>query len=303
MLKNIVNNYRHHFTLHIVIFIWGFTGILGKLITIPYYSIVWYRMSIAAIGLLVYLLIKKNSISASIHRVIIYILVGFIVAAHWSTFFQALKVSNVSVVLTTLASTSLFVAFLEPLFFRKRIIIYEVVFGLLVIFGLFLVFNFESQFQLGIILALCSAFLAALFGTINGLLIRKERAVIITFYEMLGGTIGMSLYCIFFESIQLTDFSPTNLDLLYLILLGTICTAVAFVVSVEVMKVLSPFTVSISINMEPIYSIILALIFFGESERMTTEFYFGAGVIFLTVIGNSILKSLQRKKQKKKELL
>lgn len=213
-----------------------------------------------------------------------------IVAAHWATFFQALKVANVSVVLTTLASASLFVAFLEPLFFKRRIIMYEVGFGFLVILGLYLIYNFETQYMLGIVLALVSAFLAALFSTLNAIMVRTSTPGQITLLEMFGGVLGMSLYTLFFEDVTIGAFSPSQVDWIYLLILGLICTALAFVVSVRVMRELSPFTVSISINMEPIYAIILALIFFGEEEKMTPGFYLGAGIILSTVIANGILK-------------
>ncbi len=300
-MLNFIRAYRYQIALHITVFVWGFTGILGKLIEVPYYSIVWYRMLIAAFGLLVYAFITKTTLRIGFKKMALFILVGFIVGAHWSTFFQALKVSNVSVVLTTLASASLFVALLEPLFFKRKIILYELLFGLAVIIGLSLIFNFESQYSLGIILALCSAFLAALFSTINGLLIRNDKARVITFYEMIGGVLGISIYTLVNENPTIADFSPELLDVFYLLVLGVICTAVAFVVSVQVMKELSPFTVSISINMEPIYAIILALIFFGDSEQMTPGFYLGALIIFSTVIGNAVLKSIQKRKKRKAE--
>ncbi|MDE0773008.1 MAG: EamA family transporter [Salibacteraceae bacterium] len=301
MFKKFIIDYRYQIALHATVFIWGFTGILGKLIEVPYYSIVWYRMLIAAFGIAMYAISTKAQLKISFKKALIFIFVGFIVAAHWSTFFQALKVSNVSVVLTTLASASLFVAILEPIFFKRKLILYELLFGLAVIVGLSLIFNFESQYALGILLALSSAFLAALFSTINGLLIRENKSRIITFYEMVGGVIGISIYTLLFESPTITDFSPGINDIIYLLILGLVCTAVAFVVSVEVMKELSPFTVSISINMEPIYAIVLALIFFGESEQMTPGFYLGALIIFSTVLGNSALKSIQKRRRKKKE--
>lgn len=302
MLKNLIFDYRYQLALHATVFIWGFTGILGKLIEIPYYSIVWYRMLIAALGLAVYAFSTKAQLKIPIKKALVFLFVGFIVAAHWSTFFQALKLSNVSVVLTTLASASLFVALLEPIFFKRKLIYYELLFGFAVIVGLSLIFNFENQFALGIILALSSAFLAALFSTINGLLVRDNKARIITFYEMVGGVIGISIYTMLFEVPTIKDFSPGVNDIIYLLILGLVCTAVAFVVSVEVMKELSPFTVSISINMEPIYAIILALIFFGDSEKMTPGFYLGALIIFSTVLGNAALKSIHRRRKKRAEV-
>jgi drug/metabolite transporter (DMT)-like permease len=293
-----IESNKHYLALHAVIFIWGFTGILGKLISLPFYGIVWYRMLFAALGLLVYLILAKRKFESNPRKILSFLAVGFVVAAHWSTFFEALKVSNVSVVLTTLASTSLFVAFIEPLLYKRRIIAYEVLFGLAVIFGLYLIFNFETQYQWGIVLALISAFLAAIFGTLNGVLVRNSAPGQITLWEMIGGVVGMTLYTLIFEDLTWEAFSPNWLDTFYLLVLGLICTALAFVVSVQVMRILSPFTVSISINMEPIYAIILALLFFGESEQMTPGFYLGAAIILGTVIGNGVLKRYFRNKQR-----
>ena len=294
-----VQRYRDYLMLHFVILIWGFTGILGKVITVPYFSIVIYRMGIAFVGLFLFFLWKKRKFETNKKAIAKFMLVGIIVGAHWATFFQALKVSNVSVVLTTLASTSLFVAFLEPLFFKRRVIPYEVFFGLVGIAGLYLIFNFESQFQLGIMLALCSSFCAALFGTLNGILVRDAAPGQITMYEMLGGLMAMALYTLLYENVQPGDLSPSFLDLAFLLILGLVCTAFAFVTSVQIVKVLSPFTVSISINMEPIYAIVLALLFFGESEKMTSGFYLGAALILSTVIGNGAIKAYYKKRQRK----
>lgn len=284
--------------LHAVILIWGFTGILGKLIQIPSVNIVWYRMLIACVALFVYLKLSKFSLKVSVNSLLKLFGVGIIVALHWIFFFEALKVSTVSVTLTTLASATLFTGVLEPFFFKRKLVLYELVFGILVIVGLALIFSFESKYTLGIIYALLSAFFASLFTTLNGKLVLSGlKARAITFYEMLGGTLAISLYLMFSGVTLDTSFLPgfgrlpeLYSDLFYLILLGVLCTAVAFVVSVEVMRELTPFTVSVSINLEPIYSIILALVFFGDAEKMTPGFYVGALLILFTIFGNGWMK-------------
>ena len=291
-------SFKDYFKLHSVIFIWGFTGILGKLITISSVSIVWYRTLIAVISLVVYMYFRKTSFRISYKSLAKYFMVGIVIAIHWILFFEALKVSTVSVTLTTLASTTLFTSLLEPLFFRKKVIRYEIIFGIIIIIGLLLIFSFETKYQLGIIYSLFSALGAAIFTTVNGLFVGKEDSSIkITMYEMLGAVFVITIYFIGSGNLNLDTISlfkhGLNIfwyDLTYLIILGVICTAIAFVVSVEVMKKLSPFTVSISINMEPIYAIILALIFFGESERMSFGFYIGASIIMLTIVGNGFMK-------------
>lgn len=276
-------------SLHGIIFLWGFTGVLGRLISISSFSLVWWRMTIALVGLIVFMIITKRSIRTSWKNHVKYLITGVITAGHWILFFESLKVSNVSITLTTLASTSLFVAFMEPLFFKRRIIWYEVIFGLVTLGGLAIIFQFETQYGLGILLALGSAFLASIFGTVNGLFIREDGSVLITTVEMIGGVIGISSYYAFTGSLE-SFAMPTNIDWVYLLILGLVCTSLAFVVSVEVMKELSPFTVSMSINMEPIYAIIFALIIFRESEYMSSGFYIGAIIVMSMIFLNSFLK-------------
>jgi drug/metabolite transporter (DMT)-like permease len=289
--------------LHAVILIWGFTGILGKLITVSSISIVWYRTLIAFLSIVVFLVIRKQNLLVSSSTALKYLGVGIIVALHWVFFFEALKVSTVSVTLATLASATLFTSLLEPLFFRKKVVLYEMLFGVLVIIGLVLIFNFETEYTLGIMYSLFSAFCASLFTTINGIFVSKGGIPTrITMYEMAGSVIIISVYLALNGTLNMHTLSLMNngmdvfwMDLTYLLILAIVCTAIAFVVSVDVMKKLTPFTVSISINMEPIYSIILALIIFGESEKMSVGFYFGAGLVMATIFGNGFMKRYLRR--------
>ena len=295
-MKNLLHQYRHHILLHFIVLIWGFTGILGKLISLPSQPLVWYRMLIASIGIGIYIFTAGLLQKPKSKNVFIYIAVGFVVAAHWITFFESIKVSTVSIALACLSSTTLFVAFLEPFFYKRKIVLYEVLLGVAVIIGLSLIFNFEPDYKLGILLAITSAFLAALFGTVNGLFVRNDKPRVISFYEMLGGFIAITIYFLVTANFQVFTTIPTSMDIIYLLILGLVCTAFAFVASVEVLKVLSPFTVTISINMEPVYAIILALLIFGEEEKMTTGFYFGAGLILATIFTNAFLKSQMKKR-------
>ncbi len=277
----------HQLQLHGVIFLWGFTGILGKLISISSSSIVWWRMSIAFIGLAAFMLVTKRGFRTTGQNALKYLGTGLITAGHWILFFEALKVSNVSITLTTLASTTLFVAFIEPLFFKRRIIAYEVILGLCTLIGLAIIFGAETEHSWGIILALGSAVLAAIFGTVNGVFVRQDKPSLITAYEMLGGAIGITIYSL----IQPGSFEiPLGIDWLWLLILGLVCTSLAFVVSIAVMKTLSPFTVSISINMEPIYAIAFALIIFQEDEYMSPLFYLGALIVMSMIFLNGYIK-------------
>lgn len=292
---------RYLILLHIVVLIFGFTGVLGKLISIPAELLVWYRMLIASLSLALYLVLRGKSLKLKKDGRIKVTAVGFIIAAHWIFFFEAIKQSNVSVTLAALASASIFTALLEPLFFKRKLQIYELFLGALVILGLYFIFQFETENAIGIILGVIAAFLASLFTVINGKLIRQYDSERISLYELSGGVLAISIY--FLLGLSDEPFStdiPTS-DILYLLLLGVICTAFAFVASVEVMKELTPFTVSLSINLEPIYGIILAFVFFGEEEKMSVGFYAGTLLILSSIFINVWLKRMARKKAQRRE--
>jgi len=291
---NFFERNRHYIALHGVIFLWGFTGILGRLITISAVSIVWWRVLIAFFGLVAFMLVTKRSFQTNLRNRLKYLGTGVIVALHWVLFFQALKVSNVSVTLTTLASTSLFVAFIEPFVFKRRIKPYEIILGLLTIAGLALIFNVETQYKLGIIYSLGSALCAGIFGTLNGLFVQNGRPTLIALHEMIGGVVALSI--LFLISGDFSLQMPVPIDWLWLLILGLICTSMAQVISINVMKYLSPFTVTISINMEPIYAIIFALLIFREEEYMSPWFYAGAIVILSMILLNSLIKKRERVK-------
>jgi len=281
--------------LHFIVVIFGFTGILGKLITVPSDALVWYRMLIASLSLGGFLILKGKSLKMSKRGLLFTLATGLVIAAHWVTFFEAIKQSNVSITLAALASTSMFTAILEPLFFKRKIQAYEFLLGALVIVGLYFIFQFETENKVGILIGLVSALFASLFTVINGKLIKQYDSSRISFYELSGGVIGLSIYSLLRYQ-GLPDFSMSQSDWFWIILLAVFATAFAFVVSVEVMKELSPFTVSLSINLEPVYGIILAFFIFGEDEQMSFEFYLGTAFIIGSLFLNSYLKKRMRKK-------
>jgi drug/metabolite transporter (DMT)-like permease len=217
--------------------------------------------------------------------------VGFIIAIHWVTFYGAIKLANVSVALGCFATTALFTSILEPFFYRKRINIAEVLIGLIIIAGLYLIFRFENRYVAGIVVALISAFLAGLFTVLNRKLVAHHKAVKISFYEMIGGLLVLTVIMIATgRGITKPFLLPSLMDLFYLLLLGTVCTAFAHTIQVAVMQHLTAFTVTLTINLEPVYGIILAFFIFGETERMTTGFYAGTLIILLSVIGFPVIQ-------------
>lgn len=292
------NNLKNYLQLHFIVFIWGFTAILGALISIDAIPLVWYRMLLASFFILLYFLYQKKSFKIDTKAAFKFFFGGLIIALHWITFFGAIKVSNVSVALVTLSTGALFASLLEPIFFKRRINIVEILFGLIVVLGLYLIFKVETEYWLGIILALISAFLSASFSVLNGLYVRRYDAATISFYQILSGVAAITVYFIFNGNFTADFFQLKPLDWLYLGILSSICTAYAFVVSVDLLKYLSPYTVMLTINLEPVYGIILAVIIFGEKEMMDSMFYIGALIILLTVLANGLLKYRKDKKDK-----
>ena len=288
------DNLKSYLHLHVIVFIWGFTAILGKLISLEALDLVWYRMLFASVIMTFVVLFNKEKIKVPFNVLIGFIVSGIIIAAHWLTFYQAIKVSNVSITLACLSTGAFFASILEPIFYRRRVIWYELLFGIIVVVGLGIIFNVETKFKTGIYLAVTSAFLSALFSVINGKYAKEFDPNVISLYELSSGVFFLSIYLFFAGSFTPAFFSLSVNDLIWLFLLSSICTAYAFSASVKVMKFLSPFTVMLTINLEPIYGIILALLIFKDGEEMSPLFYVGALIILATVIANGIVKSYKK---------
>lgn len=285
------DNAKSHLQLHLIVFIWGFTAVLGRLITLDALPLVWFRMLFAVAFIFVYMRIKKISLKIPPKVVLKFLVAGLVIALHWFTFFRAIKVSNVSITLACLSTGAFFTSLIEPIFFGKKVIWYEIFFGLIVVFGLSIIFNVEGNYVEGITLALISAFLSASFSVINSKFVKDYEPTVISFYELSGGVLFFSGFLFFSNSFDVNFFQLTSNDFMYLMILSSICTAYAIIVSTSVMKFLSPYTVMLTINLEPIYGIILAVLIFKDKEQMSSEFYVGALIILITVILNGFLKS------------
>ncbi|WP_298224463.1 DMT family transporter [Flavobacterium sp.] len=292
MLSDNVKSYLH---LHLIVFVWGFTAVLGALISLDAMPLVWYRMGLAVIFILIYIWYQKIPIRLPKKILFQLLMAGIIIALHWFTFFRAIKVSNVSVTLACLSTGAFFTSFLEPIWLKRKIIWYEVFFGVIVVIGLSIIFRVESRYIEGILLALSCAFLSALFSVINSKFAKTYNPAVISFYEILGGVLFFTVLLLATQSFDAKFFQISAKDWMYLAILSSVCTAYAFIASVKVMKFLSPYTVMLTINLEPIYGIILAVIVFQEKEKMSTEFYIGALIILSTVILNGIVKYAKSK--------
>ncbi|WP_298536722.1 DMT family transporter [uncultured Algibacter sp.] len=290
---------KNQLHLHFLVFIAGFTAILGELISINAISLVWYRMILASLLMFIYIKFRKVNLKISLQSVFRLSIAGVLIALHWITFFGAINESNISITLAMFSTGAFFASFIEPLIYKRTIIWYEILFGIVVIIGVFIITQSEIKYLTGIMLGIISAFLSSLFSVLNGHFLKQHTATVISFYEFLSGVLFISLYIMFFgEGFSSGFFAISLSDFKYLFILASICTAYAFIASVHIMKVISPYTVVLSYNLEPVYGIIMAIILFPEKEKMSQNFYYGAFVIISVVILNAVLK--HRRKLKKK---
>jgi len=289
-------NYLH---LHFIVLIYGFTGILGKLITLPAHYLVLYRLLLTIPILYMVILFRKESLKIDKQTLLKYLGIGVIIGLHWLTFFHSIKVSNVSVALSCFASSSLFAGILEPLIEKKPIRKLEIFCSIIVFITLCVMLGFEIKYWQGALFGVLAAFLAALFTVLNKQLSETKALITMSLYEMVGALIpiivvlGVSLLFIGaqnFIPVQNAWQMPSIFDFGWLLLLASICTAYPFVAVIKLLRSLTAFNVSLAVNFEPIYSIIFAYLIFGESERMTPVFYMGLCVVFGVVFLYPILK-------------
>lgn len=281
---------KSYLNLHLIVFIWGFTAILGALITIDADVIVWYRMLLAAFFLAFYIFFSKKSFRISGDALLKLSFVGLLIALHWILFFHAIHVSNVSITLSVFSLGAFLASLLEPLFYGRKVLWYEVFFGLIIIAALAIIMQVEVNYFDGMIYAFISILLGVLFTLCNGKLIQKHDSAVITFYEFLAGIFFISVYFLIQNKFSAAVFDISVKDWSLLFILASVCTAYAFTASVKVMEKLSPYTVMLTTNLEPVYGIVLAYFIIGEKEKMSPLFYIGAVIIILTVILNGILK-------------
>ena len=271
--------------LHAAIFLAGFTGILGRLITLNEGLLVWYRMLFSTLGLLMLMAFSGGIARPGKGRWLPLIGVGAVVALHWVFFYGSIKYANVSIALVCFSAVGFFTALLDPLMSGRRINGFEVALGILVMLGIYLIFHFDKQYQAGIILGVFSSLLAALFTILNKKLLLQHGTNTVTLYEMGGGWLVLTLLLPFYVYRFPTDhYIPTLTDFFWLLFLSLLCTVLAFRLSLDALKKISPFTVNLSYNLEPVYGIILAFVVYQENKYLGKGFYIGFGIILLTVL-------------------
>jgi len=294
----IFNKNKNYLLLHLVVFIWGFAGIFGRSITLPASHLIWYRMLIASAGIFVFLIANKISLKASPAQLLRFAGVGILIAIHWLCFYQAIKISTISLTLACFSCGALFTALIEPLLFRRKVNWIEIAYGLVVILSISLIFSFETKFKLGILLSVFSALLSAFFTVLNAGLVKKNNSTVMTFYELFFGFIAVGIYLLITGEYDAGFFQIGQTNLLLLLLFSLVATAFTFVISSSILKEISPYTFNLTVNLEVVYGIILAFLIFRKKELMGTGFYAATAMILLTLFANAWMKQKQASKPK-----
>jgi len=291
---------KSYLALHIAVLLYGLTAILGDLISLPAFTLVWWRVLITSFSLLFFVNAVKLYRSLPRRDIINFSLIGTIIAVHWLTFFGAVKLSNVSVCLVCMATASFFTSLIEPLLLEQKFNPYEAGLGLLIIPGMVLIMNdLDASLWLGIPVALLSAFLAALFSVLNKKYVKRATTTEITYLELSSAWLFLTLCLPFFFWQSGTSFAelmpPEQSDWIYLLILALLCTTLAYYLGLYALKELSAFASNLTINLEPVYGILLAIVILNEDEELSQNFYLGTGIILLAVLVYPLIQKRMRK--------
>ncbi len=281
--------------LHFIVFIWGWSPILGKLISVQAFQLVWFRMLLTVMSVAVYLIFIKQNIKITRKDFLKLFGIGTIIAFHWFCFYHAIKISNVSVTLVAFATGTLFTSIIEPIFYKRKIIRYEIIFGMVIIGAIAIIFKVETQYTAGIIFGIIAALTASFFTVINSLLVKRIPSPVIAIYELGGGFVSLSVYLLLTGQFNHDFFVVSSVDWQWLALFSIAGTAFPFIASINVMKKISPYTMTLTINLETIYGIIFAYFIWQKEEAMTPGFYLGTLIILATIFGNGLLKNYLKK--------
>lgn len=284
---------RAYLQIHIAVLLFGLTGILGDLISLPKPTLVWWRMGLTVMSFLFWPGVVRDVLKVDRKTLLRMVGIGCIVAAHWVTFFLAIQLTNASVTLAMLASATFFTAVFEPIILGRKFKWYELALGLLMIPGVGMVVGSTSFPNIGIVVALVSALLAAIFSIFNKSLVGKQNPLTMTMVELGSGWLMISILLpLFYHYNPETGFIPVGIDWFYLSILAFACTSLAYVFTLNALRELPTFTVNLTVNLEPIYTIILAYFLLNEGEELNLAFYLGAAVIILSVFMHPILSHI-----------
>lgn len=295
MLKGIN---KHILLLHVLVFIWGFSPVLGRFITASTWQLVWFRILITVFVMYFYLRFTKHNFSVSRRDLLKLSGTGLIIMVHWLAFYGAIKVSNISVTMVAFSTGTLFSSFIEPFFLKRKIRAYEVFIGMIIIGAIALIFSIETHYWLGILLGMLAAFTSALFSVFNSLYVKRLRSGIISFYELSAALLGLTVFIIANGDMTVSFFVLDQDSIVGLILLSLVCTVFPFISSVNLSKYISPYTIVLTVNLETVYGIIWAILFYNENKEVQPSFYLGVGIILAAIFLNTYLRKLQERKVK-----
>lgn len=289
--------------IHLVVIVWGYTGIMGRAITLSSTELVWYRLLIAFVSLGLFIWLLKRPV-VKIEKKVFWkiVAVGAVVGLHWYAFFQSIKMSSVSIGIICLSTTTLHVSWLEPLMRKRRVSWVEVLLGVVIVFGISFILTVEFEHINAILVGLLAAFLAALFSVSNSVLVDKVPSSQLSFIELISGFVVMTGILLFQGELNRDLFNVSSENLGNLLFLGIICTSLAFIIAVDATKYLGAFTVSLSINLEPIYTMIMAVLLFPNEEVMDASFYLGSSIILAAVFFNGLWQYRTGRKERKKRV-
>jgi drug/metabolite transporter (DMT)-like permease len=278
------------------VFIWGFSPVLGRFITANTSQLVWFRILIAVAAMFIYLKLSKHDFNISKKQFWKLTGIGLIIMLHWLAFYGAIKVSNISVTMVAFSTGTLFSSIIEPFFFKRSVRIYEVVIGAIIIAAIALIFSIETEFWLGIVLGIFAAFTSSLFGVFNGIMARELRSGIISFYELSSALLGLTVFIIVKGELNASFFVLDVNSIIGLLLLSLVCTVFPFIASVNLSKYISPYTIVLTVNLETVYGIIWAILFYNENKEVKPTFYIGVLIILVAIFLNSFLRKFREKR-------
>jgi len=290
---------QHLLLLHFIVFIWGFSPILGRFITADTWQLVWFRILITVFVMLGYILFTKQPLWPSRVDLLKLAGTGIIILIHWLAFYGAIKVSNISVTMVAFSTGTLFTSIIEPIIYKRAARLYEVIIGLIIIAGIALIFSIEFQYWLGILLGIVAALTSAIFGVFNGIFSRTIKPAIISFWELTAALLGLTLFVLFTNRFDAAFFQLDQHSIIGLLLLSLVCTVFPFIASVNLTRFISPYTIVLTVNLETVYGIIWAILFYQENKEVTPTFYLGVAIILLAIFMNSWLKKFTEQKMNK----
>lgn len=287
---------KHYLLLHIIVFIWGFSPVLGRFINTDAYQLVWFRVLLAVVIMFLYLKLTKHNLTISTKHFWQLAGIGLLIVVHWLAFYGAIKVSNISVTMVAFSTGTLFSSIIEPVFFKRQFRFYEIVIGLVIIGAITLIFSIETRYSLGIVLGIIAAFLSSLFGVLNGIMIHQLKSELISFYELAAALFCLTLFLALNKGFTTSFFELDNSSIIGLLILSAVCTVFPFIASVGLSKYISPYTIVLTVNLESVYGIIWAILFYNENNEVKPTFYIGVIIIFLAIFLNAYLKRIHDKR-------